>query len=361
MRRLVLLSVIVLFVVSPALADAASDLAHARKKYTRSLEAENFRRAASFAQRALILAEKLHGSDHETVAKISYDLGVSRWESEHSNEATEALRLALSRYENLYGADNVELLKPLIFLSRAEGKLSIPDAGVRIQRAVEIAENSYGETDPRTAALLLERAEDRISARSFDAAEEDARRADRVFSEAGDQYIRESGQALALLGKVEIKKGDFAPGEAHLLAALKIAEKNLPEAERDLTSAQSLLIELYQRKGEGVKATPYLQSLSRRHPDSRNNKGIMPIFYVAPIYPGEAAAAGIEGFVDLTFTIDRDGIVRKVATKATMATLVFMNSASDSVKQWRYKPKLVKGKFVEREGVEVRITFELEN
>jgi TonB family protein len=61
---------------------------------------------------------------------------------------------------------------------------------------------------------------------------------------------------------------------------------------------------------------------------------------VPPVYPVRARAAGIEGWVDLDFTVAEDGIVRSIEVHAASTPGVFEDAAIKAVSQWRYQPVL---------------------
>jgi TonB family protein len=67
---------------------------------------------------------------------------------------------------------------------------------------------------------------------------------------------------------------------------------------------------------------------------------------VAPVYPREARRNGIEGWVDVEFTIASDGTTRDLVVRNSQPQDVFDKSALDSVSRWRFNP-------VVRDGVPV--------
>lgn len=75
---------------------------------------------------------------------------------------------------------------------------------------------------------------------------------------------------------------------------------------------------------------------------------------VEPQYPPEAAAQHAEGTVQLHVTIGASGAVEDIALLGGPPLLV--QSATDAVRQWRYKPTLLDGKPVETEA-DVAIVF----
>lgn len=63
------------------------------------------------------------------------------------------------------------------------------------------------------------------------------------------------------------------------------------------------------------------------------------IYSVAPLYPPQAKASGIQGTVKLEVLIGKDGHVSQVTVVSGPAELI--QSSTDAVKQWVYKPTLL--------------------
>lgn len=85
----------------------------------------------------------------------------------------------------------------------------------------------------------------------------------------------------------------------------------------------------------------------------------LPIVRVAPIYPSRALSRGIEGYVDLEFTVTTAGTVKDPVVIYTTSSL-FNRAAVRAVLKFKYKPRVVDGQPVEVPGVKTRIRFELE-
>jgi len=69
-------------------------------------------------------------------------------------------------------------------------------------------------------------------------------------------------------------------------------------------------------------------------------------YFVPPVYPPQALAAGVSGSVDLEFTVTPEGAVRDIEVQASEPHGVFDQAAVDSVSHSRYRP-------VERDGVAI--------
>ena len=80
--------------------------------------------------------------------------------------------------------------------------------------------------------------------------------------------------------------------------------------------------------------------------------------FMAPAYPARARERGTEGWVDLEFTVAKDGTTRDAVVRAAEPAGTFDRAALDAVKRWRYEPRVVAGNVVEQR-VETRLRFRL--
>ena len=88
---------------------------------------------------------------------------------------------------------------------------------------------------------------------------------------------------------------------------------------------------------------------------------IVPLVRVDPEYPPRARQQGIEGWVDLEFTISPVGTVQDARVMESSPAFVFDRAALKAVRRWRYNPKTENGVAVARAGVQVRLRFEIES
>ena len=86
----------------------------------------------------------------------------------------------------------------------------------------------------------------------------------------------------------------------------------------------------------------------------------LPIVRVAPVYPARALSRGLEGFVDLSFTVTTAGTVKDPVVLQSTSSL-FERAALRAVLKFKYKPRVVDGVPVEVPGVKTRISFQLED
>jgi protein TonB len=85
----------------------------------------------------------------------------------------------------------------------------------------------------------------------------------------------------------------------------------------------------------------------------------LPIVRVAPVYPARALSRGVEGYVDMSFTVTTTGTVRDPIVTFSTSSL-FERAATRAVLKFKYKPRVVDGIPVDVAGVTTRIRFQLE-
>jgi len=85
----------------------------------------------------------------------------------------------------------------------------------------------------------------------------------------------------------------------------------------------------------------------------------LPIVRVAPVYPARALSRGLEGYVDMSFTVTTTGTVRDPLVMFSTSSL-FERAATIAVLKFKYKPRVVDGVPVDVPNVKTRITFKIE-
>jgi protein TonB len=86
----------------------------------------------------------------------------------------------------------------------------------------------------------------------------------------------------------------------------------------------------------------------------------LPIVRVAPVYPARALSRGLEGYVDLSFTVTSTGTVKDPVILYSTSSL-FERAALRAVLKFKYKPRVVDGVPVEVPNVKTRISFQIED
>jgi len=103
---------------------------------------------------------------------------------------------------------------------------------------------------------------------------------------------------------------------------------------------------------------PYLGNWSAGDPASEGD--VIPIVRIEPQFPREAAINGIEGWVEIEFTIEADGSVSDPKVLNSQPRRVFDRNAIRAIYKWKFKPRIVDGKPVARRATQ-RLDFTLNN
>jgi protein TonB len=93
--------------------------------------------------------------------------------------------------------------------------------------------------------------------------------------------------------------------------------------------------------------------------EPRVDKAPVVLSQVRPVYPYRARVRGIEGFVEVRFTVRTDGTVAAPEVVAAEPPGLFERSALRAVRRWRFAPAVRRGRPVETR-VRIRIRFTLD-
>jgi len=101
-------------------------------------------------------------------------------------------------------------------------------------------------------------------------------------------------------------------------------------------------------------------AMSRMSMTAGSDRDVIPLVRVPPDYPARAQSRGLEGWVQVRFTITPTGTVRDPVVVNAEPKGMFDDAALKAIARWRYNPRVEGGVAVERVGVETIIRFQLE-
>jgi TonB family protein len=142
--------------------------------------------------------------------------------------------------------------------------------------------------------------------------------------------------------RIATARSDFAGADRWLaeLRAIDFGGPDVAAAERDLASARGVV---------AARSTPVSESQLQRTE------------YVAPKVPLSARRNGIDGWVELEFTVRADGVTDQIVVTNSNPKRVYDEAAVAAVSEWRYRPVMRDGRPVEqRTTVRIRFTEEQE-
>ena len=162
---------------------------------------------------------------------------------------------------------------------------------------------------------------------------------------------------------------DTPPKPAPPMVSPLLLPKNSPHFEMDAislpkaqfsapTSLNDLVYEAHPQQTESqaqaVQQAPRLPA--QLTPQFTEN--LFPLHIPQPAYPRRARSRGIEGWVNVGFTIQPNGKIKDIVILQSEPTGIFDNATRRSVAQWKFKPQLLDGKPTPRR-VEQTIRFNL--
>lgn len=101
-------------------------------------------------------------------------------------------------------------------------------------------------------------------------------------------------------------------------------------------------------------------AMSRMSMTAGSDRDVIPLVRIAPDYPPRALSRGLEGWVQVQFTITATGTVKDAIVVNAEPKNIFDEAALKAIARWRYNPRVDGGVAVERVGVQTIIRFQLE-
>ncbi|HEU4617334.1 MAG TPA: TonB family protein [Gammaproteobacteria bacterium] len=140
------------------------------------------------------------------------------------------------------------------------------------------------------------------------------------------------------------------------------AEESLAGADTDaattwIDEADGLAVDADAVAKERKKLTDQLVKIesARRLPASE----FKVVSYTPPVYPQRALEREISGWVDLEFTVTRDGTTRDIVVTGASNDRYFKQEAIDAVAKWRFEPRVFMNQTIEQRAYS-RIRFDIE-
>jgi periplasmic protein TonB len=101
-------------------------------------------------------------------------------------------------------------------------------------------------------------------------------------------------------------------------------------------------------------------AMSRMSMSAGSDRDVIPLVRINPDYPPRALSRGLEGWVQVQFTITPTGTVADAMVVNAEPKNIFDDAALKAIARWRYNPKVENGTAVARVGVQTIIRFQLE-
>jgi TonB family protein len=194
-----------------------------------------------------------------------------------------------------------------------------------------------------------------------------------------------SAEEIATIARLRERGALIAPADANAYDAMLALRERFPKAEAVASEQQRLAFAMLDRARTALAAgaldetEDYLERADTLVPGmavvrSLQDKlaiaqeqrafmqnvvpaaGLKRVREVAPDYPRAAERTGVEGWVDVEFTIAEDGTTRDLTVRTAQPAGVFDKAAVDSVTRWKFAPILKDGVAVRQRAL-LRVRF----
>jgi TonB family protein len=258
-----------------------------------------------------------------------------------------ALRASGAQLHGAVRADSTTRLESLFSQRMAQGRVLEPagdSARSYLEQLAQAEPASSATLSARTAfeTRLTDEARAAVHAQDFPAAR-------RWLSAA-----RANGASPAVISAVEAELS-AAEGSGKAAAAAAPAELAVATSATVATAAapETLAAPAPAPQGAAPAATAAAHAAAG---DAISVNDLKRTRYTQPEFPPAARQKGVEGWVDLEFTVRKDGSLGNVTVTGAQPAGVFEQSALDAVRRWRYQPVLENGQPVERSAT-IRVRF----
>ncbi len=376
MRIWVLSALFIVFVSGVSRAQNDSDvgaLNTAWSEYVAAMKQPHVDTRIDAAEAVLAAGRKALEPTDERLPVLMMNLGAALFAGDRKEDAQEILKEALEVSEKIHGKDSAALVGILTHLADAESEAFSPGRQLKhYKRALKIVATQHGKDSREYADLALKTGLSVSKYSISTAGKKYVLEAQKTFASMGGEQSEKYGLATFHLAKLEYSRGHYDKAAEYGLAALPaFAGEEEDQIDYQLY-ARALLVKAYEARGESDRATEHCIAIGKIS-KLRPKQEYLPLFRMAPRYPMELLTNGIEGHVDLSFTIDKNGFVRQAqvtdkkttrggrrASLSRQKDRALEQAALTAVERFRYAPMFVDGKAVENENIETRITFEIE-
>jgi len=306
----------------------------------------------------------------ERIALLTRNHGAALLAGGDKEAASEHLKDALNRYEDIYGNSSVKLIPVLVEYADANSEPFRPADQLRIyKRALKIVASQYGSDSPEYAELSFRTGKNSYELSRAGWAEKYVRKACDLFEKHYGVPDRRTGMCNVTLGQTQMSDGFFTQSVPYFEKAL-IPFTDDTDADRSYrVKIRSLLVHSFEESGKQDRATEQLRAIGEDMQDMPEI-AMVPIYQVRPEYPEQLRAQGIEGQVVLKLTVDESGFVQDVVVDETIAIengrratgsefKSFDRQAVAAVKRYRYAPRYSSGQPQKTSDVTAKITFAL--
>lgn len=312
------------------------------------------------ALRALELGKKVFPENSKNLANLAYNYAVSYREADLSIKR-DVITYAVGRFEVAFGKESAEILpvyedaciagiedaqNPKDFYctraAKLSGKINGSDSLEYVDTVLNVSTvmlaNSKYYWDDEKDLLLAAR--------------------DILIKKSADKDLR-MARIDFNLGKLQASLDRHKKAIEYYEQALAILDQPAFKSNRLTSNTHAFMVESLEALGLKDEATKHCLILAQLAP-SLDSKTMQPLYALVPKYPSNAIKTGIEGVVNIEFSVDESGyVINPKVISTTVNNNVLENASLETVKKYRYAPRIQEGKPVATEGVTQSFSFKI--
>ena len=323
------------------------------RAYTSAYQQGDLQRAEDLAKKTLELGVKELGPDHEKIPVLLINLGHVEMLLGHNDAAEKYLLEARKKVK----PDQKDAASSLLTIHEDMARIysssnDLDKAHKELDEAIALRTKDKGADDPVIADLLGMQAQLDIAQKKYDAADGlIARGLKIVEAKFGKSDNRVAG-FLTMQGDVAEFRNNLKQAEGLYLRSMAILKKNLVSDDPGILNMHKKLADLYIAMGSdkfASHADAYVTQAELRE------GAALPIFVIKPKLP---AGEKIDlGSVLLNMTVTDKGRVQDLKVIETDVPRSVTQATLKAASEWRFKPKIEKGKRLPQANTRARVVF----
>ena len=339
--------------------EISNDFSKTYKAYNVAYAQGNFPRAAELAQKALDLAKKELGPDHEKTAVMEINLAHVLVITRQVEKAEPLLRSALKKVEKIHGKDHLSLVTVYEDLAKVfASKSELDKSRLSLSKAISIIAKHNGADNPEIAGFLIQKATIDIATQKLDEAQKNYEKALSILNKKYGVNSINTASTISLLGDLHLMKKEFPKAEEFYKTTLKIYGDNLVEDDPTLLAAHVKMAKIF----IAMRDDRFQSHADRVLKYMGDEEGeALPMFIMQPLYPVFKDGVKPQGWVLLQFDVNSTGKVENAKVVESLPARLFDKVSLDVAKKWRFKPKFENGKRIKQSNTRARLVFTREN
>lgn len=329
------------------------------KAYNNAYSRGNFARAAELAEKAMNLAIKELGPDHEKTAVMEINLAHVHVIMRETEKAEPLLRSAKKKVEKIHGKDHISLVTVYEDLAKVfAAKNDLEKSRLSLSKTIAIIAKAHGADNPEIANYLIQQASIDVATNKIDVAQKNYEKALGILEKKFGKNSISTASTISLLGDSYLLSKDFTKAEEYYKTTLRIYEENLVADDPVLLAAHAKMAKIFIAMRDD-RFTQHADRVIKHYKDEEGKA--LPLFIMQPLYPVFKDGQKPQGWVLLKFDVNTNGKVENASVIESRPKGLFDKVTLDVAKKWRFKPKVTDGKRVKQKNTRARLVFVKDN